>query len=118
MEAEVDDDDQPHIRVPGPEDVRLILEPIIAGNQQNQTFFCGADLEEAVNRTYLRCLREALSGVSRSEGYSKVSVELTSLELSRSLKSVPRSVQADAMEQFRADEARYCGGAGTGTGTE
>lgn len=70
---------------------------------------CGADLEEAVNRTYLRCLQNALSGVSRSEGYSKVVVQLPKLELEKSLLSVPRCVRADAMKQFREDEARFCG---------
>jgi SpoVK/Ycf46/Vps4 family AAA+-type ATPase len=112
LEADIDDENQPRVQVPSPEDVRLILEPLVARNRQNENFFCGADLEEAVNRTYLRCLRDALSGVSRSEGYSKVAVRLTKSELETSLTSVPRSVRADAMEQFGEDEARYCGGAG------
>lgn len=112
LEAAVDDGNQPRVQVPVAEDVRSILEPLVADNQQNGNFFCGADLEEAVNRTYLRCLREALSGANRSEGYSKVAVHLTKSELAKSLMSVPRSVRADAMEQFREDEARYCGGAG------
>ena len=113
LEADIDDDNQPRVQVPNSEDVRLILEPLVADNQQSEAFFCGADLEEAVNRTYLRCLREALSGVSRSEGYSKVAVHLTKSELARSLMSVPRSVRSDAMEQFREDEAQYCGRGGT-----
>lgn len=113
LEADVDDENQPRVRVPNAEDVRLILEPLVADNHQKENFFCGADLEEAVNRTYLRCLREALSGVSRSEGYSNVAVDLTKSELARSLMSVPRSVRADAMKQFREDEAQYCGRGGT-----
>ncbi len=109
LEAAADDGTQPCVRVPSREEVRLILEPLVAGTERNENCFCGADLEEAVNRTYLRCLRTALSGISRSEDYSKVAVGLTTSELERSLLSVPRSVQAAAMEQFRADEARYCG---------
>ena len=109
--SDVDNDYQPPVHVPKAEEVRSILEPMFADNQQIEAFYCGADLEEAVNRTYLRCLRAA--GISRSDDYTKVAVHLTKSELAQSLNSVPRSVRADAMQQFRDDQAKYCGQAGT-----
>ncbi|MEO2036763.1 MAG: ATP-binding protein [Planctomycetaceae bacterium] len=112
LEVDIDHSKQPRVEIPSPEDVRLILDPLVAGNRDNENWFCGADLEEAVNRTYLRCSRETLSGVKLSGGHSEVTVCLTKPELERSLMSVPRSVRADAMRQFREDEAQYCGGAG------
>ena len=110
LKADAGPDNQPQVQVISHDDVRSILDPLIAQNRQNGNFFCGADLEGAVQSTYFRCLREAVSGVSRSEGYAKVVVQLTKLALDRSLNIAPRSVRADAMEQFREDQARYCGG--------
>jgi SpoVK/Ycf46/Vps4 family AAA+-type ATPase len=55
---------------------------------------------------------EAVSGVTRSQGYAEIVVHLSKEDLARSLNVAPRSVRAAAMEQFREDQARYCGGSG------
>jgi SpoVK/Ycf46/Vps4 family AAA+-type ATPase len=103
--------DQPRVQVPEVEELGSILRPLFAENAAERRFFCGADLEEAVNRTYQRCLRSALGDDTWPEDYTRVNVNLTSEELTRSLRDVPRSVTEEAVEQFILDIKRYCGNA-------
>jgi SpoVK/Ycf46/Vps4 family AAA+-type ATPase len=106
-----DTNNQPRVQVPEAEELRSILRPLFAENAAEHRFFCGADLEEAVNRTYQRCLRAALGDDTWPEDYTRVNVNLTSEELTRSLRDVPRSVTEEAVEQFIMDIKRYCGSA-------
>jgi SpoVK/Ycf46/Vps4 family AAA+-type ATPase len=101
-------DNQPRVQVPEAKHLRSILEPLFAENAREHRFFCGADLEEAVNRTYQRCVRQAL-GDAWPEDYTHVNVNLTPVELTRSLKDVARSVTEEATEQFIKDVKRFCG---------
>jgi hypothetical protein len=94
--------------VPEATHLRSILEPLFAENAREHRFFCGADLEEAVNRTYQRCVRQAL-GDAWPDDYTHVNVNLTPVELTRSLKDVARSVTEEATEQFIKDVKRFCG---------
>ena len=103
--------DQPRIQVPEAEELGSILRPLFAENATERRFFCGADLEEAVNRTYQRCLRSALGDDTWPEDYTRVNVYLTSEELTHSLRDVPKSVREEAVEQFIMDIKRYCGSA-------
>ena len=98
------------MRVQVPEAIHLlpILKPLFAENAREHRFFCGADLEEAVNRTYQRCLRQVL-GDTWPEDYARVNVNLTPEELTRSLKDVTRSVTKEACDQFIMDVKRFCG---------
>jgi hypothetical protein len=102
-------DSQPHVQVPEPMQLRSILEPLFAESVGEHRFYCGADLEEAVNRTYQRCLRQEV-GDAWPEDNAHVNVNLTPEELTRSLKDVTRSVTAEAFEQFIGDVKRFCGG--------
>ena len=106
-----DTNNQPHVQVPEAEELPSILRPLLAENAAERRFFCGADLEEAVNRTYQRCLRAALGDDTWPEDYTRVKVNLTAEELTRSLRDVPRSVTEEAFEQFIMDIKRYCGSA-------
>jgi hypothetical protein len=72
-------------------------------------FFCGADLEEAVNRAYLRCLREAVTNRPAGTDYATLTVKITGRHLCDSLEEVPRSVTEDAIDQFLEDVNRFCG---------
>jgi hypothetical protein len=101
-------DNQPRVSVPEASTVRPILATLFAENARESRYYCGADLEEAVNRTYLRCLRQTL-GATWPENYGDVIVNLTGDELTRSLRDVPRSVTADAASKFIEDANRYCG---------
>lgn len=104
-------DNQPRVQVPEAEELRLILRPLFAENTAEHRFLCGADLEEAVNRTYQRCLRSALGDDTWPENYARVNVNLSPEELTYSLRDVPRSVTEEAVKQFIRDIKRYCGSA-------
>jgi SpoVK/Ycf46/Vps4 family AAA+-type ATPase len=56
LTGQSDLDKQMHVQVPEAIHLRSILQPLFAENAREHRFFCGADLEEAVNRTYQRCL--------------------------------------------------------------
>lgn len=103
--------DQPRVQGPEAEKLGSILKPLFAENAAERRFFCGSDLEAAVNRTYQRCLRAALGDDTWPEDYTRVNVNLTSEELTRSLRDVPRSVTEEAVEQFLMDIKHYCGNA-------
>jgi hypothetical protein len=103
-------DNQPCVEVPEAMPIHSVLEPLFAENVKEHRFFCGADLEEAINRTYQRCLRTTLGDVW-CEDYANVIVKITVDELGRSLKDVARSVTAEAVQQFVEDVKRFCGGA-------
>ena len=53
----------------------------------------------------------AIGGGETREDYTRVNVNLTSEELTRSLRDVPRSVTEEAVEQFIMDIKRDCGSA-------
>jgi ATP-dependent 26S proteasome regulatory subunit len=47
-------DNEMRVQVPEAIHLRSILAPLFVENAREDRFFCGADLEEAVNRTYQR----------------------------------------------------------------
>ncbi len=96
------------VQVPEPASLTAIVEPRYNQNLENGRVYCGADLEQAVNRAYLRSARRALPDGGWSQELGIVTVHLTEEDLDRSLTEVPRSVQADALAQFREDLGRYC----------
>jgi SpoVK/Ycf46/Vps4 family AAA+-type ATPase len=101
-------DGQPRVQLSEAMHLRSILEPFFAENAREHRFFCGADLEEAVNRTYQRCLRQVV-GDAWPEDYARLNVNLTPEELTRSLKDVARSVIEEAFLQFITDVQRFSG---------
>ena len=98
------------IRVPDKDVLEAMIEPIYKENRDRAKYYCGADLEEAVNRAYLRGARRVLPDGRWSQESSIEEVHLTEEDLRKSLIEVPKSIQADAVEQFRQDLDRYCDG--------
>jgi len=101
--------ERPPVKIPSTEQVRSLITPLIEKNQGDNCHFCGADLEDAVNQTYSRCLRRAMESQGRDSG-KLPSVKLTGDDLAKSFRSVRRSVSVEAMEQFKLAINRYCGG--------
>ncbi len=98
----------PRIHVPERGCIRAIIEPLYGENLKIGSFYCGADLEEAVNRSYLRSARRSLPEGGWSQEPGIVEVQLTENDLSDSLREVPRSVQPEAVDRFMEDVNRYC----------
>lgn len=102
---------QPHVEVPDTTQLRSAVESAFENVDTRHGWYCCADLEEAVNRTYLRCLRKTVAGVDWTSGaqqYSRLRVELTAQELVRSLLEVPRSIGPRAMRTFLREVSRFC----------
>ncbi len=96
------------VSVPDTGRVRAILEPLYAQGLAEGRFFCGADLEAAVNGAYIRSVQAAIP----TDGWAHGTVEdviLTEEVLAETLAAAPRSVQPDAVERFLSDVDRYCG---------
>jgi hypothetical protein len=102
---------QPRVRVLPAQAVRGILQTVLEQNARERRFFCGADPEEAVNRAYLRRLREAVAKESRGADLSAVTVDITGRDLWDALQEVPRSVTRRAVARFLRDVDRFCGAA-------
>jgi AAA+ superfamily predicted ATPase len=101
-------EDKVRVQTPDRHVVARILEPLYSETVQKGSFFCGADLEEAVNRTYLRSARRAMPDQGWSQETEFVEVHLSEDELNRSLNEVARSVQPEAVDQFVKDVDRHC----------
>ncbi|MBF5043173.1 ATP-binding protein [Aggregicoccus sp. 17bor-14] len=95
------------VSVPQADALRAALLPLFAENVQAGTHFCGADLEAAVNDTFLRCLQRAVEGAG--EMPRSMAVTLPVEELARSLAAGPRSVSALSLRRFLKEARRYCG---------
>jgi hypothetical protein len=78
-------------------------------NARERRFFCGVDLEEAVNRAYLRRLRQIVTQQPPETNFAGLTVDITGKHLWDSLQEVPRSVTEEAVTQFLADVDRFCG---------
>lgn len=102
-------ENHPRVEIPDSVTLRSVLEVVRSENLQELRCFCGADLEEAVNRTYQRCLRLAIGDSWPSDDRS-ITVNLTRDELLRSMRQVRHSVTEEALDQFIQDADRYCGG--------
>jgi SpoVK/Ycf46/Vps4 family AAA+-type ATPase len=87
--------------------VRVVLEPLFARGLAERRFFCGADLEAAVNDEYVRSVRAAIPADGWLQGSSE-DVVLTEEVLAESLAAGPRSVHPDSVERFLADVQRDC----------
>jgi DNA polymerase III delta prime subunit len=99
-----------NIRVPDKESLEAIIEPLYKENRERVRFYCGADLEEAVNRAYSRGAQRAWPDGGWSQESAELEVHLTGDDLKWSLIEVPRSIQEDAVDQFLEDLNRFCGG--------
>jgi hypothetical protein len=88
-----------------------ILKSVCERNAQERRLFCGADLEEAVNRAYLRRLRETVTGQPAGTDWSAAIVKITGKDLYESLQEVPRSVSESSVKRFLRDVDRFCGSA-------
>ena len=101
---------QPRVQVLSSQAVRAILKGVWNENVGDGRF-CGADLEEAVNRAYTRRLREIIEDKKQLPGtdFATVTVDITGKDMRNSLQEVPRSVNSEAMEEFRKDVEKYCG---------
>ena len=100
--------DRLRVHVPERHALRPIIEPLYSENSNSGSLFCGADLEEAVNRAYLRRAQAAVPDGGWSQDVGLVEIDLTEDDLARSLNEVPRSVSADAVAQFLDDVKRFC----------
>ena len=61
-----------------------------------KSYLCGADLEEAVNRAYLSCVRASVPDGGWDNKSEALSVSLKAEELDRSLREVPMSITEEA----------------------
>jgi hypothetical protein len=95
--------------VPTSEAIGRILMPFYEQAAKEERFFCGADLEEAVNLAYYRRLRQTVSSLSPGADYEAVSVNITGEDLWKALGEVPRSVTKAAVAHFLNDVKRFCG---------
>jgi SpoVK/Ycf46/Vps4 family AAA+-type ATPase len=89
------------VKCPGTEEVRLILSDLLAENSRRGHFFCGADLEDGVNRAYMVAAQAA-------ESVNAPTVSIDADLLQRSLQEVPRSVRRTAIRRFVRDARKYC----------
>jgi AAA+ superfamily predicted ATPase len=96
------------VRIPDKDRIEAIITPIYEQSLKEGRFYCGADLEEAVNSAYMRSARRALPDGGWSQQTAIEEVNVTDDELRMSLTNVPRSIQPDAVQQFRHDIGRYC----------
>jgi ATPase family associated with various cellular activities (AAA) len=96
------------IRFPEKHSLEAIIEPLHKENRERAKFYCGADLEEAVNQAYSRGARRALPDGPWSRESSIEEVQLTEEDLERSLMEVSRSIERDAVNQFLQDLDRFC----------
>jgi SpoVK/Ycf46/Vps4 family AAA+-type ATPase len=108
LEAHSDQNARIIVKIPDTDSLEPIVGPIYRRNLESGSLFCGADLEEAVNRAYVRCARNSLPRDPLSHESESMTVHLTDQELARSLNEVPRSIQQDAREQFIADVDQFC----------
>lgn len=101
--------EHPDVHVPSETELRPLVESLHSENVRNRRFFCGADLEAAVNETYLRCLRKAFPDEESIAAARTMTVEISHQELAASLESGPRSVVEHAFDSFMQDVERFCG---------
>jgi SpoVK/Ycf46/Vps4 family AAA+-type ATPase len=97
------------ITVPDHLAVKDILKPLFEEKSATQNRSCGADLEEVVNRAYLRSARRAVPDGESDRESETLSVCLTAEELGESLNEVPRSVTWNMMRRFHGEITKYCG---------
>jgi SpoVK/Ycf46/Vps4 family AAA+-type ATPase len=96
------------VRVPDKDRLEAIIQPLYNESRESGKFYCGADLEAAVNRAYVRSARRVLPDRAWSQESPIQDVHVTEEELRTSLIEVPRSIQADALDQFLQDVHRFC----------
>jgi hypothetical protein len=97
------------ISVPDRPDVGRILKSVFDEKSTTQNRFCGADLEEAVNRAYLRCARRVVPDGGWDHESEALAVCLSTEELGQVLNEVPMSVTENMMRRFMRDMTKYCG---------
>jgi ATPase family associated with various cellular activities (AAA) len=96
------------VHIPERSSLEAVVEPLYKENLENEMFFCGADIEVAVNRAYLRSARSALGDAGWNNESGVTDFPLTHDELTRSLIESPRSVQKESLQQFIEDVRRFC----------
>lgn len=102
---------QTEIEIPQGSDLQETLAELSTEASSPRASFCGADLEEAVNRAYRSCCRLAhlgTGGVLMTE-QQRPSICLTRDALAGSLQAVRRSVTDDALKQFLKEVRQNCG---------
>jgi hypothetical protein len=109
LSSHAGDDGRLSVRVPTEQAIVDMVAPMIEENRRLGRFLCGADLEEAVNRAYLRCARRAFPDGGWAREADNLDIVLTEEELRRSLEEVPRSVHRESAEPFLDDVKLYCG---------
>jgi SpoVK/Ycf46/Vps4 family AAA+-type ATPase len=100
---------RPTLVVPNASALREMLEPLHEANILARRFFCGADLEAAVNETFVRCLQRALPDETSLVEALTCTIDISTQELRTSLETCPRSIQKEAFDRFIQDVSRYCG---------
>jgi MoxR-like ATPase len=99
----------PEVTVPAADALRSALTPLFETNVHEQRYFCGADLEAAVNETFLRALQQALPSTAPLPVGSRVAVTLHVDMLTAALSAGPRSVDAESVRGFLEEVQRHCG---------
>ena len=101
MASDTDGHDGSKVSAPTSDEVRTVLTGMLENNKKIGRYFCGADLEEAVNRAYIRAAQAANNPSIRE-------FVITIGGLREGLEEVPRSIHREAIDSFLADVRRYC----------
>lgn len=99
------------LALPERREVEQLLGPLFQRNREARHFFCGADLEGAVNEAlHLSLQRDLPSDAAQRHG-EEFNVQLSAEVLRATLEAVPCSVSETSLESFMEEVARFCGSA-------
>ncbi|MFP2925401.1 AAA family ATPase [Pyxidicoccus sp. 3LG] len=99
----------PEVTVPARAELRSALAPLFESNIDELRFFCGADLEAAVNETFLHALQQVLPSNAPPPVGTRVAVTLSVAMLASTLSAGPRSVDGESVRSFLEETQRHCG---------
>lgn len=93
------------LTIPSADEVQELVNEAMRGTAESG-LYCGADLEEVVNRTYRRLVREAKCSATGSPR-SALDVTVTVAALRYTFERVRRSITSNSLEAFREDLELY-----------
>lgn len=97
------------LSVPDRHEVEQLLSPLLQRNKEARHFFCGADLEGAVNDALQQSLQRDLPADAAQRHGEDFAVQLNTEVLRSTLEAVPCSVSDQSLESFVEEVGRFCG---------
>jgi hypothetical protein len=95
--------------LPARDEVGQLLVPLLQRNREARHFFCGADLEGAVNEALQQSLQRDLPADAAQRHGEEFSVQLSAEALRSALEAVPCSVSDESLDSFLQEVGRFCG---------